>query len=133
MAIDPICQMEVNEATALSAERDGATFYFCSEHCRQKFITARHSLSQHDVTASAEPPPVAASIYTCPMHPEVEQDHPGSCPKCGMALESKVLQKGEVEDDSELNDMSRRFWVGLLLSLPVLVLAMAVATGDIAL
>ena len=59
MAIDPICQMEVNEATALSAERDGATFYFCSEHCQQKFITngARHSRSQHDVTAAAEPPP----------------------------------------------------------------------------
>ena len=131
MAIDPICQMDVNEATALSAERDGATFYFCSEHCQQKFITngARHSPSRHDVTAAAEPPPLAASIYTCPMHPEIEQNHPGSCPKCGMALEPKVIQAGDEEDDSELNDMSRRFWVGLVLGLPVLILAMAPMVG----
>ena len=131
MAIDPICQMEVNEATAPSTERDGATFYFCSEHCQQKFITngARHSPSRHDVTAAAEPPPLAASIYTCPMHPEIEQNHPGSCPKCGMALEPKVIQAGDEEDDSELNDMSRRFWVGLVLGLPVLILAMAPMVG----
>ena len=63
------------------------------------------------------------------MHPEIEQDHPGSCPKCGMALEPKVIQAGEKEDDSELNDMSRRFWVGLVLGLPVLILAMAPMVG----
>ncbi len=131
MAIDPICQMEVNEATAPSTERDGATFYFCSEHCQQKFITngARHSPSRHDVTAAAEPPPLAASIYTCPMHPEIEQNHPGSCPKCGMALEPKVIEAGDEEDDSELNDISLRFWVGLVLGLPVLILAMAPMVG----
>jgi Cu+-exporting ATPase len=64
------------------------------------------------------------TIYTCPMHPEIEQDHPGTCPKCGMALEPKAVS-GEPEDDGELRDMTRRFWVGAILALPVFVLAMA--------
>lgn len=63
-----------------------------------------------------------ATIYTCPMHPEVRQDHPGECPKCGMALEP--AEAGE-EDDSELRDMTRRFWIGAVLALPVFILAMA--------
>jgi Cu+-exporting ATPase len=80
MAKDPICGMTVDEATALHAERDGETFYFCSEHCRVKFA------SQSAPAKPAAKPPGKA-IYTCPMHPEVRQDHPGDCPKCGMALE----------------------------------------------
>ncbi|CAG0978094.1 partial Copper-transporting P-type ATPase, partial [Geobacteraceae bacterium] len=80
MAIDPICGMTVEEASALSAERDGEKFYFCSDHCRQKFLST-------PATAKPEEKPQGNAVYTCPMHPEIEQDHPGDCPKCGMALE----------------------------------------------
>jgi Cu+-exporting ATPase len=68
--------------------------------------------------------PAAKTIYTCPMHPEVEQDHPGDCPKCGMALEPKAGAGGE-DDDPEYDDMRHRFWIGAALTLPVFVLAMA--------
>src|SRR5690606_20460842 len=72
--------------------------------------------------------PTTRTVYTCPMHPEIEQDHPGDCPKCGMALEPKrVTDVGE--DDSELVDMTRRFWVALVLTVPVFVLAMAPMVG----
>jgi P-type Cu+ transporter len=214
MTIDPICGMSVNEATALTAERAGETFHFCSEHCRTKFLAQpqpmksgpgsccggaaksppgsddccaensqrehrqdtpsccagkaehvphshahRHDHSHHH--AESVTPSVAAkyfcpmcpgvesdqpgacpkcgmalelnpacqptkkTIYTCPMHPEVEQDHPGACPKCGMALEAKTITAEVGEDDSELRDMTRRFWVGAALTLPVFVVAMA--------
>src|SRR4051812_16667522 len=66
----------------------------------------------------------ARATYTCPMHSEVEQDHPGNCPICGMALEPKNVVAGDEEDNAELNDMSRRFWIGAALSVPVFVLAM---------
>jgi P-type Cu+ transporter len=78
MTKDPICGMTVDKATALSAERDGEIFYFCSDHCRQKFLATL-------VTAKPEEKPHGNAVYTCPMHPEIEQDHPGDCPKCGMA------------------------------------------------
>ena len=226
MKTDPICGMTVNEATALSAEREGAAFYFCSEHCRKKFLAQSvpakaaggccggakakpasdsadccggnekdehhdhaahgheqekgdgeksccggksvgdaHSHAHHDhphhhgvatVTPSAaakyfcpmcpgvesDKPgacpkcgmalelnpawkPQAKTIYTCPMHPEVELDHPGTCPKCGMALEPKTVTPEVKEDDSELRDMTRRFWIGTALTLPVFIVAMA--------
>jgi Cu+-exporting ATPase len=223
--------MRVNEATALRAERDGQTFYFCSEHCRRMFIEqaqpakiipltltdigggccgdakakaasgsadccdnksghedsahhehghdaqensrcngrtsddaqsyAPHDHSHHHQRDKAVTPSAAAkyfcpmcpgvesdkpgacpkcgmalelnpawkppikTIYTCPMHPEVEQDHPGTCHKCGMALEPKTVTPEVEEDDSELRDMTRRFWIGAALTLPVFVLAMA--------
>ena len=69
------------------------------------------------------PPRTSRVIYTCPMHPEVEQDHPGACPKCGMALEPKTVAAA-AEDDGELRDMTRRLWIGAVLTLPVFVLAM---------
>jgi P-type Cu+ transporter len=224
MKTDPICGMTVNEATALSAGRDGETFYFCSEHCRKKFLAQapskesnggsccggkakaqddannccdrkgqheqhsraehRHGAEEHSccggkadhaghshadahdhshhhhhgeaVTPSAtakyfcpmcpgvecDKPgacpkcgmalelnpawkPATKTIYTCPMHPEIEQDHPGTCPKCGMALEAKTITPEVVEDDSELRDMTRRFWIGTALTLPVFIVAMA--------
>jgi Cu+-exporting ATPase len=119
MTKDPICKMTVDEATALSAERDGETFYFCSDHCRQKFLSAPAA------TKPEETPPGKA-IYTCPMHPEIEQDHPGDCPKCGMALEPKTVTAGtDKEENAELRDMTLRFWIGAVLTLPVFVLAMA--------
>ena len=69
--------------------------------------------------------PAAKTIYTCPMHPEIEQDHPGICPQCGMALEAKTITPEVVEDDSELRDLTRRFWIGTALTLPVFIVAMA--------
>jgi Cu+-exporting ATPase len=118
MAIDPICGMTVDLASALRAERDGHAFYFCSEHCRKKFLSA-------PVPAKQEGKPQGKVIYTCPMHPEIEQDHPGPCPKCGMALELKTVAPEVEEDNSELRDMTRRFWIGAALALPVFVVAMA--------
>ena len=118
MTTDPICGMKVDPTSAIFAERDGQTFYFCSEHCRQKF------LSPPDIAKNDQPPPENA-IYTCPMHPEVEQDHPGDCPKCGMALELKTAASGTEEpENAELRSMTRRFWISAALTLPVFVLAM---------
>ncbi len=181
----------MDEQTALSAERDGESHFFCSEHCRKEFLEQTpeavgraslpdevchghgHGSSAHDhrhhshqhardhqghgaapikpkgkyfcpmcpgvesdepgdcpkCGMALEPNPAYRStprtIYTCPMHPEIQQDQPGSCPICGMALEPTLVQ-GEVEEESaEAKDMSRRFWVGAVLSLPVLVLGMA--------
>ena len=211
MTKDPICGMTVDEATALSAERNGETFYFCSEHCRKKFLSqsapgktdsgccgsksehaghgshehehsaeehsccggkpslgththAHHEHSHHAHEHAAVTPSAAAkyfcpmcpgvesdkpgdcpkcgmalernpawkpaagkTIYTCPMHPEIEQDHPGDCPKCGMALEPKTIsaESEAEEDNTELRNMSRRFWIGTALTLPVFIVAMA--------
>ncbi len=211
MTKDPICGMTVDEATALHAERDGQSHYFCSEHCRAKFLAqaaptkadsdccggksdqhnhaehehhhgandhsccggktktdahshAHHDHSQHDHGDADVKPSSAAKyycpmcpgvgsdkpgdcpkcgmalernpawvapksdkpIYTCPMHPEVQQDHPGNCPKCGMTLELKTVTASPSEDENtELTDMTRRFWIGGALALPVFLLAMA--------
>ncbi|MCL4704901.1 heavy metal translocating P-type ATPase [bacterium] len=193
MAKDPICGMTVDESTSLRAERDGQTFYFCSEHCRQKFLAQpapqvitiqkhhrmeeKSSASEHSkheahlhgsksccanpVRGASEIKPSPSAkyfcpmcegvasdepgdcpkcgmalernpawkskskvIYTCPMHPEIEQDHPGDCPICGMALEPKTVARESEEENAELRDMMRRFWIGVALTLPVFLLAM---------
>ncbi len=119
MSIDPICGMTVDESSALHAERDGETFYFCSDHCLQKFL-ATPAVAKHDEKM------IGKVIYTCPMHPEVQQDKPGACPKCGMALEPNTVTAGTTdEENTELRDMTRRFWIGAVLTLPVFILAMA--------
>ena len=182
MKTDPICGMAVDEATSLRVERGGQVFYFCSEHCRKEFLGQVQPLGKeppspatpgnqrehpccqaHDNPKVAIPAPSPAAkffcpmcpgvysdrpgscpkcgmaleqnltwtasttgktIYTCPMHPEVQQDHPGNCPKCGMTLEPKTVSA--IEDDSpELAKMTRRFWIGGALALPVFFLAMA--------
>jgi Cu+-exporting ATPase len=123
MAKDPICGMTVNEASALRAERDGQTFYFCSEHCQKKFL-ATPATTKHE--KKKEQKLQGKTIYTCPMHPEVQQDHPGNCPKCGMTLELKTVTAGaDDEENAELRDMTRRFWIGATLAVPVFILAMA--------
>ncbi|WP_205749366.1 HAD-IC family P-type ATPase [Desulfopila sp. IMCC35008] len=118
-SLDPICGMKVDNESALSAERDGRTSYFCSDHCRQEFLAAS------DTSEKPKNEPSGKAIYTSPMHPEVEQDKPGECPKCGMALEAKtatvVTDEGE---NAELRDMTNRFWIGAALALPVFILAM---------
>lgn len=106
--------MEVDESTGLRGERGGEVFYFCCDHCRQKFLKP---------PAEGKPVPQNA-IYTCPMHPEVRQEHPGDCPKCGMALEP-LDATGEDSGSGELHDMTRRFVVSVLFGLPVFLLAMA--------
>jgi len=84
------------------------------------------SLIDESVSEVAVKPSAALSIYTCPMHPEVQQDHPGECPKCGMTLEPKTATAGPADDENtELRDMTTRFWIGAALALPVFVLAMA--------
>ena len=119
MAIDPICNMTVEEASALHVERNGQTFYFCGDHCRQKFLSS-------PATAKHEEKPQGKAIYTCPMHPELQQNHPGDCPKCGMTLEPKtVTTSTDGDENTELHDMTKRFWFGATLALPVFGLAMA--------
>jgi copper/silver-translocating P-type ATPase len=109
MAIDPICGMTVDEATALRGERNGDVAFFCSDHCRQSWL-------------GETKPGAPTGMYTCPMHPEVRSDKPGACPKCGMALQPVTVTAEE--DDTEYRDMRRRFWVSLALTLPVFAIAM---------
>jgi len=122
METDPICGMEVAASSEHRAERDGKTFHFCSAHCREKF------LREEDGQERATPDTGHAAIYTCPMHPEVEQEGPGSCPKCGMDLEPKETLAAE-EDDLELKSMTQRLWICALLSILVVVIAMGDMVG----
>src|SRR5688572_17626910 len=103
--------MTVDPATAAgSADHDGTTYYFCSRRCLDKFRAdpEKYAPRAAAATAAAPPPPAPGGgvKYTCPMHPEVVRDGPGTCPKCGMALEPMTPQAGEAEDDTELRDMT---------------------------
>ena len=119
---DPVCGMDVDPHTAKHrAEFGGRTYYFCSARCRERFEAEPQKYLAPE-TARAETVPEGA-IYTCPMHPEIRQVGPGSCPICGMALEP-VMATAETGPNPELRDMTRRFWIGLVLSLPVLALEM---------
>lgn len=125
IALDPVCGMKVKVATAAhTAEHAGHRHYFCSAKCRAKF-TAEPArwLAPKPAEAVARPASPPGAIYTCPMHPEIRQPGPGSCPICGMALEPEeaTLDQGP---NPELADMTRRLWIGLVLSLPVLALEM---------
>ncbi len=134
MATDPICGMTVDEKTARSAVRDGVTFFFCSEGCLRKFTgdavpaATPPCCGSHRPAAKA-PAGRADAIYTCPMHPEIEQVGPGACPKCGMDLEPKTLQLDAGEDDPELRSMTRRFWSATALTLPVFLMSMLPMLG----
>jgi Cu+-exporting ATPase len=113
--------MTVDPASAAHVfEHEGVKYYFCCSGCRTKFQADPSKYLAKAGPAAAKAAPKGAQ-YTCPMHPEVVQDGPGSCPKCGMAL---VPMEGAQEDDSELRDMTRRFWVSLALTVPVVALAM---------
>ena len=156
-ATDPVCGMQVAQETAAASEDYGEqTYYFCSRHCHaqfktdpQKYLQPRSDLQSQTSTTrytcpmhpeiirdapgscpkcgmALEPISTAQAAekieYTCPMHPEIVQDQPGNCPKCGMALEPRTVSAEE--ENPELIDMSRRFWVSAILALPVFVLAM---------
>ncbi|MBL8800038.1 MAG: heavy metal translocating P-type ATPase [Planctomycetia bacterium] len=122
-AIDPVCGMTVDPATAPAAGvHDGKTYYFCCPNCLKKF-QAEPGKYLGAKPQAVDAKPQAGVIYTCPMHPEIEQDRPGPCPKCGMALEPKTIA-ADSGPNPELLDMSRRFWIGLLYGTPVFVVAM---------
>ena len=120
---DPVCGMLVDPHTAQhKAEHAGRPYYFCSAACRDKFVAAPELYL--DPAAAEKVEPVAeGTTYTCPMHPEIRQIGPGSCPICGMALEPLLISL-DAEPNEELVDMTRRFWIGLVLTLPVFVLEM---------
>jgi Cu+-exporting ATPase len=123
-AIDPVCGMTVDIAQAkYRHEHAGSTWYFCSQRCLEKFSAAPERYARPKESAAPEPAAVPGTLYTCPMHPEIRQIGPGACPKCGMALEP-VVASADGEPNPELVDMTRRFWIGLALSLPVLALGM---------
>ena len=124
-AIDPVCGMSVDPRTAKHrAGHDGQEYFFCSAGCRAKFIADPDKyLSKSTDSAKAELPSPPGTIYTCPMHPEIRQVGPGSCPICGMALEPELVS-ADSGPNPELADMRRRFWIGLILTLPVFVLEM---------
>jgi P-type Cu+ transporter len=119
-AIDPVCGMTVDPHSARHrAEYRGRTSYFCSARCRAKFVA-----DPQKYLGGRQPEPVPeGTVYTCPMHPEIRQIGPGACPICGMALEPEIAS-GETGRNPELVDMTRRFWIGLVLTLPVFILEM---------
>jgi P-type Cu+ transporter len=134
-AKDPVCHMHVvpGQAAGGSAEHAGTTYWFCNPRCREKFVAdpARY-LSAAIVASPAIRSQVSAKdtrISTCPMHPEVRQVGPGSCPTCGMALEPLEVTAVDEGPNPELVDMTRRFWVSLALTAPVFAVATAEMTA----
>ena len=152
---DPVCGMQVDPAKARArADHGGRTYFFCCEGCATRFRAAPDKylapppksagpslvvLTPGPVAKLPPPPPAAAPAtapgkadasveYTCPMHPQIVAPGPGSCPICGMALEPKTISVEESPNE-ELISMTRRFWVGVALTLPVLLLAMGEMLG----
>jgi Cu+-exporting ATPase len=120
---DPVCGMKVDPATTSHhATHAGTDFHFCSARCRDKFVADPQVYTKPKPTAP--PTPVdGGTIYTCPMHPQIRQVGPGACPICGMALEPETVT-ADSGPNAELADMTRRFWVALVLTLPVFALEM---------
>jgi len=154
---DPVCGMEVAGDKPHHLEHAGQDYRFCSLHCLEKFQVNPDAYIKAETSKPAAIAPPVAGNYTCPMHPEIRQPAPGSCPKCGMALEPEFpstpsaveytcpmhpevvsnepgncpkcgmaleARDASVEDNTELNDMTRRFWISTALALPVFVMAM---------
>jgi Cu+-exporting ATPase len=125
-AIDPVCGMKVDPVTAkYRLEYKGEDHFFCSGRCRGRFEAEPEKFLK---PREPELPAPAGTIYTCPMHPEVRQVGPGSCPICGMALEPEQVSLDD-KPDPELIDMTRRFWIALVLTLPVFALEMGSHLG----
>ena len=121
-AIDPVCGMTVEIATAKHiAEHSNQNYYFCGAGCKIKFVA--NPAKYLDVSAKVAEPVIAGAIYTCPMHPQIQQVGPGTCPICGMALEPQTVT-ADSGPNHELADMTRRFWIGLALTIPVFILEM---------
>jgi len=151
--VDPVCGMTVDSSSELRAVHDGTTYYFCSKSCQQKFesnptavlskassrtagradaMESEHGCCSHSTEkepTGQKSPVDPDAIYTCPMHPEVEQTGPGDCPICGMDLEPKFVDMADEGDEEQYVGMKRRFWAGVALSAPLLVLAMGPMVG----
>ncbi|MDE1920296.1 MAG: heavy metal translocating P-type ATPase [Candidatus Omnitrophica bacterium] len=123
MPKDPICGMDVDESSPLKLEKDGQVYYFCSGHCKEKFLKEAQS---HPKPQASALPLKGRTLYTCPMHPEIEQGHPGDCPKCGMALEPKspLVEQEQPAESHEINFLRKKFWIGVWLTLPVVFLSL---------
>ncbi len=120
-AIDPVCLMRVNIDTAkYQADHHGQPYYFCGANCKTKFLA---NPSKYLAAEKVAEPVISGAIYTCPMHPQIQQVGPGTCPICGMALEPLTVT-ADSGPNHELGDMTRRLWIGLALAIPVLVLEM---------
>ncbi|MEW8203261.1 MAG: heavy metal translocating P-type ATPase [Candidatus Thiodiazotropha endolucinida] len=136
---DPVCGMTVSQPSRYRFSHEGIEYHFCSEVCRTRFSDdplsylhgddkdPDHQCHDHNHLnekrdRNPDASPSGGLLYTCPMHPEIIQDHPGNCPKCGMALEARTV--AVEEENEELIDMSRRFWISAVLALPVFLLAM---------
>ena len=157
-AIDPVCGMTVDPSKSRRSEHEGKAFFFCSEGCVKKFtadpqgtlakrfekVAAKNKgvseasscccsggneRAEQLLTKMTEKPTVSGMIYTCPMHPEVEQVGPGDCPICGMDLEPKFVNGVNEGDETQYADMKRRFWVGVALSVPLLLITMGPMLG----
>ena len=124
---DPVCGMSVDtDKNKLIFDHEGTAYHFCSEKCHEKFeadpefyISGAHKQKKNNAVAGTE--------YTCPMHPEIIQDHPGDCPKCGMALEPIGIPTDEPNE--ELIDFTQRFWISAICSFPLLILTMGPLIG----
>ncbi|MFI5002122.1 MAG: heavy metal-binding domain-containing protein, partial [Reyranellales bacterium] len=129
-AIDPVCGMTVAmEGAKNKTAHEGHDYYFCGTRCLSKFEA--NPLKYLKPADKKPPTPAQAqAIYTCPMHPEIRQAGPGSCPICGMALEPVEIS-AESTPNAELIDMTRRFWIGLVVALPVVVLEMGAHVVDL--
>ena len=124
-ALDPVCGMPLDiSAARYGHSHAGRRWYFCSQHCLDKFAAEPERYARAAGKPAALPVATPGAIYTCPMHPEIRQAGAGNCPKCGMALEP-VAPSADDQPNPELLDMARRFWIGLALTVPVLGLAMA--------
>ncbi|MEX1034700.1 MAG: heavy metal translocating P-type ATPase [Sneathiella sp.] len=129
MATDPVCGMSVKrDAGKPSHNYNGETYHFCSQKCHDKFerdpyfyLSGNHKKQQKAAPKDTQ--------YTCPMHPEIVQDHPGDCPKCGMALEPMGIPNADDGPNEELIDFTRRFWVSIALAFPLLILTMGEMVG----
>lgn len=127
MVHDPVCGMEVDPAKAEHKhEHAGETYYFCSQGCHDKFVAEP---SKYLGERSETKPAKKGTKYTCPMHPEIIRDEPGSCPICGMALEPMGVPAEDEGPNPELVDFTRRFWVSVALSIPLLILTMGSMAG----
>ncbi len=124
-ALDPVCGMPLDTSAAkYTHSHAGRRWYFCSQHCLDKFAAEPERYAKAAGKPAPLPGATPGAIYTCPMHPEIRQAGPGNCPKCGMALEP-VAPSADDQPNPELLDMTRRFWIGLALTVPVFGLAMA--------
>jgi len=126
---DPVCGMTVDTSAGKpTCEHKGELFHFCSQGCHDKFASdpEHYITGEHKRVAEDAP---AGTIFTCPMHPEIKQEGPGNCPICGMALEPMGVPRDEEGPNPELIDFKRRFWIGTVLTIPLLILSMGPLVG----